>query len=187
MDKRDRQPPIEERPRQREERRGIWRDYGEREFQGSPYDGGRSYDPHHPQRAADARAEASDRLGVGEWYRSLRERYPHVAGTHAEPTLQGSHGEMGRFFGFRGADTRRPFRGPKGYKRSDERILDEVCVRLARQHDVDPTDMEVAVSAGEVTLSGIARSRYEKLRAEAIADSVLGVTEVHNRVRVERD
>jgi hypothetical protein len=45
-------------------------------------------------------------------------------------------------------------RGPKGYKRSDERIREDVSDRIARTPNIDASDVEVAVSGGEVTLSG---------------------------------
>jgi hypothetical protein len=82
---------------------------------------------------------------------------------------------------------KRAFRGPKGYKRSDERIREDVNDRLAQQYDFDPSDVEVQVANGEVTLTGTVRSRHEKFIAEEIADDVSGVNEVHNQIRVRRD
>jgi osmotically-inducible protein OsmY len=82
---------------------------------------------------------------------------------------------------------KRAFRGPKNYKRSDERIHEDVSDRLAHQDDVDPSDIEVAVSSGEVTLTGTVQTRREKFLAEEIADDVGGVTEVHNLLRVRRE
>jgi osmotically-inducible protein OsmY len=51
---------------------------------------------------------------------------------------------------------------------------------------VDASDIEVAVTDGEVTLSGNARAREEKRRAEEIIDGISGVREVHNQLRVSR-
>lgn len=82
---------------------------------------------------------------------------------------------------------KRAFRGPKGYKRSDERIREDVSDRLALQDDVDPSDIEVSVSGGEVTLTGTVMSRREKFVAEEIADDVSGVSDVHNQLRVRRE
>jgi len=82
---------------------------------------------------------------------------------------------------------KRAFRGPKGYKRSDERIREDVNDRLAQQDDFDPSEIEVSVSNSEVTLTGTVQSRHEKFLAEEIADDVSGVTEVHNQVRVRRE
>ncbi|HEY6879522.1 MAG TPA: BON domain-containing protein [Polyangiales bacterium] len=79
---------------------------------------------------------------------------------------------------------KRAFRGPKGYKRSDERIAEDVNDRLAQQDEFDPSEIEVLVQNGEVTLVGSVRSRHEKFRAEEIADDVIGVGDVHNQLRV---
>lgn len=81
---------------------------------------------------------------------------------------------------------KRAFRGPKGYKRSDERIREDVSDRLSQLDDLDPSDIEVTVSSGEVTLTGTVGSRREKFMAEEIADDVSGVTEVHNQLRLRR-
>jgi hypothetical protein len=76
--------------------------------------------------------------------------------------------------------------GPRGYQRTDERLREDVCDRLTEHGDVDARDMEVEVSAGEVTLSGTAPTRAQKRLAEDIADAVVGVIEVHNRLRMQR-
>jgi len=75
--------------------------------------------------------------------------------------------------------------GPRGYHRTDERIHEDVCERLTEHGDIDATDVEVNVSAGEVMLSGTVATRAQKRLAEDISDAVLGVTEVHNRLRVQ--
>jgi hypothetical protein len=81
--------------------------------------------------------------------------------------------------------TGRPARGPKGYKRSDERIHDDVCERIARS-GVDADEVEVKVEKCEVTLSGTVHSRAEKWRLEEVADDTFGVEDVHNHLRVSR-
>jgi hypothetical protein len=81
---------------------------------------------------------------------------------------------------------KRMFRGPKGYKRSDDRIREDVNDRLSQQDHFDPSDIEVSVSNGEVTLIGLVELRHEKFLAEEIADDVSGVNEVHNQLRVAR-
>lgn len=74
--------------------------------------------------------------------------------------------------------------GPRNYKRSDERIRDDVCEALTIDTRVDASDMEVTVENGEVALSGTVQSRPQKRRAEDLAESVSGVTDVHNRLRI---
>jgi osmotically-inducible protein OsmY len=82
---------------------------------------------------------------------------------------------------------KRAFRGPKGYKRSDERIREDVNDRLSEQDHFDPSEIEVAVANSEVTLTGTVQSRHEKFLAEEIADDVNGVLDVHNQLRVRRE
>jgi osmotically-inducible protein OsmY len=93
--------------------------------------------------------------------------------------------EFGRDFRSRG-ETRPTFRGrgPKNWRRPDERIR-EVVNELLTDHDgIDATDVEVKVENGEVTLEGHVGSRWEKRLAEDIAASCGGVHDVHNRLRV---
>jgi len=77
-------------------------------------------------------------------------------------------------------------RGPKGYRRSDERIKEDVNDRLADDYYIDASDVEVMVMNTEVTLTGTVNSRADKRRAEDIAESVSGVTNVENRLRVKQ-
>jgi hypothetical protein len=77
-------------------------------------------------------------------------------------------------------------RGPKGYRRSDGRIHEDVCERFMAHGDLDASDVEVTVENGEVTLSGTVPTRGQKRLAEDIADVVVAVVEVHNRLRVQR-
>jgi osmotically-inducible protein OsmY len=77
-------------------------------------------------------------------------------------------------------------RGPKGYRRSDERIREDVCDRLADDPMVDASDVEISVKEGEVTLSGFVRDREDKHRAEDLVERISGVREVHNSLRVNR-
>jgi hypothetical protein len=81
---------------------------------------------------------------------------------------------------------RRRARGPKGYSRTDERIEEDVCERIARS-GVDADEVEVKVENREVTLTGSVSSREEKWWLESLADDVFGVEEVHNRLRVSRE
>ena len=77
-------------------------------------------------------------------------------------------------------------RGPKGYRRSDERIKEDVNDRLSDDYYLDASDVEVMVENTEVTLTGTVRSRSDKRRAEDLAESVSGVTNVENRLRVKQ-
>jgi hypothetical protein len=73
--------------------------------------------------------------------------------------------------------------GPRGYRRSDERIREDVNDRLTDDSWLDASDIEVAVHDGEVTLTGNVSSRADKRRAEDLADDVSGVVHVQNNLR----
>jgi osmotically-inducible protein OsmY len=78
-------------------------------------------------------------------------------------------------------------RGPKTYQRSKDRIREDVCERLAMDHHVDASDIEVTVSEGTVTLVGSVQDRRAKRRAEDLSESVHGVRDVQNQIRVARN
>lgn len=77
-------------------------------------------------------------------------------------------------------------RGPKNYRRSDERIREEVCERLSLDHDVDASEIEVTVNDAVVVLEGTVNERHAKRIAEDICDLVRGVKDVQNNLRVNR-
>jgi osmotically-inducible protein OsmY len=77
-------------------------------------------------------------------------------------------------------------RGPRNYKRSDERIREDINDRLTDDYYLDASDIEVGVLDRAVTLTGRVNSREDKRRAEDIANAVSGVTDVSNQLRVSR-
>ena len=76
-------------------------------------------------------------------------------------------------------------KGPKNYVRSDERIREEISDELMAAGDVDASEIEVKVSTGEVTLTGSVDSRDTKRRAEHLVESIQGVRDVQNHLRVQ--
>ncbi len=72
--------------------------------------------------------------------------------------------------------------GPKNYKRSDERIKDDINDRLTDHAYLDASDIEVEVNEGAVILTGTVDTRYAKRMAEDIAEDVSGVSNVENRL-----
>jgi len=82
---------------------------------------------------------------------------------------------------------RRYPKGPKGYKRSDERIKEDVCDCLSRMEEIDSSEIEVTVSNGEVTLTGTVPERRMKFMAEQMCEGISAVTDVNNNIRVKRD
>lgn len=77
-------------------------------------------------------------------------------------------------------------RGPKGYKRSDERIMETVSEQLTHDPHVDASEIEVQVRDGIVTLSGHVDSRRSKRHAEDIIEHLPGVIDVHNRIEIDQ-
>jgi osmotically-inducible protein OsmY len=98
----------------------------------------------------------------------------------------GGAAAMGRSTGMGHVNAPMRRTGPKGYQRSDEAIHEDVCVRLARDHSLDVSEVTVSVSGGNVTLSGTVPDRQDKYAIEEIADEVYGVNDVINNIRVNR-
>lgn len=78
-------------------------------------------------------------------------------------------------------------KGPKGYKRSDSTIREDICDRLTDDDSLDASNIDCQVKDGEVTLSGTVSCREDKRRAEDIVASAAGVSDVENRIRVQRE
>lgn len=75
-------------------------------------------------------------------------------------------------------------RGPADYRRSDDRIREDVNDRLTDDAHIDASGIQVAVKDGEVTLSGTVESRFAKRHAEDLADRISGAKHVQNNLRV---
>ena len=75
------------------------------------------------------------------------------------------------------------FRGPRGWVRSDARILDELCERIVRA-GVDASELCVDVEGGEVSLVGDLGAREERRIVVDLAERILGVTAVTADIRV---
>lgn len=78
-------------------------------------------------------------------------------------------------------------KGPKNYRRSDDRIRDDINDRLTDYPYLDASDIDVEVNNGEVVLTGTVESRYAKRMTEDIVDNISGVTHVENRLRVKQN
>lgn len=85
----------------------------------------------------------------------------------------------GRGGGWRGV-------GPKGYRRADARITEDLCEQLMHDDAIDARELTVRVEDGVVTLEGTVDQRWVKYRVEDLAEQCAGVRDVDNRVRVRR-
>jgi hypothetical protein len=77
-------------------------------------------------------------------------------------------------------------KGPKNYKRSDERIHEDVSEALMHAHHVDASEIEVDVKDGIVVLSGSVQDRKTKRAAEECVESCSGVQDVKNNLSIAR-
>jgi osmotically-inducible protein OsmY len=75
-------------------------------------------------------------------------------------------------------------RGPKNYRRPDERIREDVCERLKAHPLVDATEIEVDVRDSVVMLKGKVIDRKQKRFAEEASEAVRGVQDVKNGLTV---
>lgn len=102
-------------------------------------------------------------------------------------------GNFGRSYGSTAAereiDERRSGyagRGPKGWRRSDDRIKDDVCEALEHHPEVDASDIEVDVKDGMVILKGNVEDRRQKRMAEDVIDQLQGVHDVKNELSINK-
>lgn len=77
--------------------------------------------------------------------------------------------------------------GPRNYQRLNEQIHEDVCERLTQHGQIDAREIEVRVDGDEVILSGYVPDRRMKRMAEDVAESIHGVRDVQNHLRIKRD
>ncbi|AFL50686.1 hyperosmotically inducible protein [Sinorhizobium fredii] len=135
----------------------------------------------HSDRGRDFRGRRADlkrrieELGSFDPYENAPP-FRNRSGQEDWPGARRGRDEDGRFRG----------KGPRGYKRSDSRIEEDLNDRLTEDPWLDASDIEVSVAGGEVTLGGLVSSRQDKWRAEDCAEAVSGVSYVQNNLRVRR-
>jgi len=71
-------------------------------------------------------------------------------------------------------------------RRPDDALSRELQEILTKDPELDATEIEVEVEGGAVTLSGTVDSSDARLLAEELVESVTGVREVHNNLKVTR-
>jgi osmotically-inducible protein OsmY len=73
-------------------------------------------------------------------------------------------------------------KGPRGWARSDSRLIEEVSERLMEDRLLDARGVEVSADGGAVTLSGHVPGASDPAHAEMLARQTPGVTQVVNRL-----
>lgn len=134
--------------------RGFGRTYGQREF-----------------------GRENERSGSGE-----REFERGYGGQ--QPQQQGRAFGGGTDYGYRRDERDFTGRGPRNFKRSDDRIKEEACEVLTRERFVDASNVDIEVRDAIVYLRGAVDDREQKRRAEDVVDNITGVHEVRNELRV---
>jgi|GEM_PF-853868 len=169
--------------RGRDYERGRERGYGVRHAGGPDYGdyerrGYEAYRPEREQRDRGGRHRREDERGRGGrgWIDRAADEVLSWFGDEDAERRRRTEGERG----YRG-------RGPKNYRRPDERIREDINDRLTEHEYLDASDIEVTVIGGEVILSGEVDNRHAKRLAEDIAESVTGVSNVQNNLRVQRE
>jgi osmotically-inducible protein OsmY len=76
-------------------------------------------------------------------------------------------------------------KGPRNYRRSDERILDDIIERIVSRR-IDASDVDIRIDKGEVVLTGRIDDKRSRRALEDLVDEVPGVCQVENRIRLGR-
>lgn len=144
--------------------------------------GGRDFDQE------DEQYWMSTRKGDGREYNRSRFAEPYTGGQFARSQygLGGDFGGRQRSYDEGLRDRGFSGKGPKGYRRSDDRIREEVCEALFRSPFVDASDIEVTVKDGCVSLKGTVDSRNAKREAESCIENLSGVDDIQNELRLRR-
>ena len=133
-----------------------FRDYGRGDYRGNVGPGGFGY--------------AESNYGPTR-YREAHGRTGHEPGDAAQEMERERRSHAGR--------------GPRDYRRSDERVRELICERLTDDPHVDASEVTVEVRGGVITLSGSVPDRRMKHRIEDIAaDLAREDDDVRNEVRV---
>lgn len=77
--------------------------------------------------------------------------------------------------------------GPRTFKRSDERVREEICIRLTEDPHIDAHDIEVLVMDGYVTLSGTVPEKRMKRMSEELVEQIHDVKDISNRIKVFKE
>lgn len=131
-------------------------------------------------RSIETRPDEEEEHGAGAGY-----HHPGYVGEGPEGRMQGRGVEVIATSAARlhGAGPYRG-RGPRGYRRSPERIFEDVCDRLLEDEWLDATDIEVRVEGESVVLTGRVHDEHERVLAGDLTEEVAGVARVVNQLRV---
>jgi osmotically-inducible protein OsmY len=75
---------------------------------------------------------------------------------------------------------------PRGIRRTDAQLYEDICEALMQRDDVDSSDVTVAVRESEVTLEGTVPQRSMRYLIEDLAAGHPAVRDVDNRIKVRK-
>lgn len=104
---------------------------------------------------------------------------PDFEGVGTDPNYRG-----GSWVDQRGTTRTEPYARSGADSLPDESIEREACERLTRFGRLDPHEVTVSVSRGEVTLTGWVTTEDQKQVVGDLVDGVPGVNDVHNLLQV---
>jgi osmotically-inducible protein OsmY len=168
---------------------GSWggSQYGSRQFAGGPYGGGQYGQQQGRQYGQQYGGQYGQQYGGGQ---RGRQSDSSDFGGGAYPGSAEWGGRSGG--GWRGETSsprsftgRHAGKGPKGYTRSDDRIREDISDALMADGEIDASEIEVQVRSGEITLNGSVESREMKRQVEDLVESIPGVRNVQNSLRVQ--
>src|SRR5262245_7706159 len=125
-----------------------------------------------------------------DWERDRRQQQPRYRGSQSDWRSESRSPAQSTWSYYEFWLTPGPYtgKGPSDYRRSAERIREDVCDRLESHGEVEASQIKVEANEdGEVTLTGAVCSRREKRLADDVAESVRGVKDVHNQLKVKAD
>jgi osmotically-inducible protein OsmY len=168
------------------------RDFGEQERRGR-----------YGQPSYGGSASPYDQGDVGSWYGgdtgmgdAGSSQYDSPYSRRSDQQRRGQYQEQGQYgrssWAGQGSEQRDwspsgfSGRGPRGYRRSDDRIREDVCEILTRHHQIDASEMDVDVHDGTVILRGTADSGRMRRLTEELVEDIPGVRDVQNELRVNQ-
>jgi hypothetical protein len=133
------------------------------------------YDPNHEDRGYGDRKNVHALEGAGRkgWDYDQNRAYSSVYGD--TPGRPWREDEM--------YNRNHRGKGPRGYRRSDERIMEDIIDRLNADRALDLSEIEIEVRDGDIYLSGNGRDRITRHRIEDIVNNVPGVKNIENAIR----
>lgn len=143
--------------------------------------GGRGYGAYGSGRSGE--------YGQREYGQQYRGQSGSRFGGQSEYGYGGSQSQYGGGYGSEDyGGSRQSFRGrgPKGYQRTDDRLKELVCECLMEDPNIDASEVTIEVSGGVVTLTGSVDDRRTKYQIEEAAESVGGVKDINNQLRVQQ-